>query len=45
MKFSREFETEDEALKHEAILQASGYRVWRNRKHDGAWAVFWIVRA
>ena len=44
MKFSREFESEDEARAREAALLASGYRAWHTKKPDGAWEVFWWVR-
>jgi len=44
MKFSREFNSEDQARACESTLQASGYRAWRTRKADGAWEVFWWVR-
>ncbi len=43
MKFSREFQTEDQARALERALQGSGCRAWCTRKPDGAWEVFWLA--
>ena len=45
MKFSREFDNEDQARAREQALKASGYAAWRTHKADGTWQVFWMKRA
>jgi len=43
MKFSREFQDEQQALEWELALSAAGCRAWRKRKPDGLWQVFWLA--
>jgi hypothetical protein len=43
MKFSREFDSEEEARQRELALRASGYAAWLTHKPDGTWEVFWVM--
>ena len=43
MKFSREFNSEQQAEAQEIALKAAGYQAWRKHAPDGRWQVFWLV--
>ena len=43
MKFSREFNDEQQAEAREQTLRAGGYQAWRKHSADGHWQVIWLV--
>jgi hypothetical protein len=43
MKFSHEYNSEEQARAREQALKAAGYASWLTCKADGTWQVFWLM--